>query len=334
MRHFWVAGLVGLIACGGDKDAEGTDTGGGTTDPTGCTNSISETFPADGTADAYYRTGVEFTLLTAEADATIAVVDGAGAAVAGTSMVEGNVVMWMPSAPLAAATSYTATLSYSCDDASISFTTSDVGAPIGDSSALVGNVYALPLTEGRFVEPPGVGEILSGLLTVGVLIEVTSADASSITMMGAVAAESDPNAQDLCTETIDFPTAADFSENPYFQVGPDDTVISVAGISIAIDDLAISGAFSPSGDAIEGAALSGSIDTRPLVPLVAEGQGDDGVCNLVATFGIPCIECADGSGAYCLALKVDSMSADQVPGGDVVQRTADDVANDPTCSGT
>ncbi len=328
-RFAWALGVVGLVACSGDDEGS-TTPDSGTTDGTGggCANTISETFPADGDTDAFYRTNVEFTLLTAEASATIAV-SGPGGDIAGSTVADGNSVVWTPTAALDPSTEYTATLSFSCDPASVSFTTSDVGTPAATSD-INGSVYSLPLTEGRFVEPPGIGEIIGGLIAVTVLIE-TELAGSNLNMLGALALETDTNAQDMCTETIDFPAAADFSENPYFSVGPDDTVISVAGFEVAIDDLAISGAFSPSGDRIAGAALSGSIDTRPLVPLVAEGAGDSGVCDLVAGFGISCIDCSDGTGAYCLALVVEDMTAMLAAGTDLVPVTADDVLANPAC---
>jgi hypothetical protein len=327
-------GVLGLVACGGGgKDDEGTTAGDGDgdgdTNPNACANTISDTFPADGATDAFYKTNVEFTLLTAEASATITVTGPSGD-VAGSTAVEGNTVVWTPDGDLDPSTAYEATLTYSCDPATVGFSTSDVGTPAATAD-IDGGVYSLPLTEGRFVEPPGIGEIIGGLIAVTVLIE-TSLEGTDLNMMGALALDTDPNAQDMCTETIDFPQAADFSQNPFFTVGPDNTVISVAGFDVAIDDLAISGAFSPNGDRIAGAALSGSIDTRPLVPLVAEGQGDSGVCDLVGGFGISCIACSDGTGDFCLALEVEDMTALKAGGVDLLPVTADDVANNPACA--
>lgn len=333
LRMLMLLGTAGLVACG-DKD-DSSDTGG--TDDTdnpdvpACTNSISETFPESGDAEAFYRTNVEFKLVTAEPDATITVTDASGAEVAGTTEVDGTTVRFTPSTGFQASTAYTATLDYSCEDASISFTTSDVGTAVSDPSTLVGNVYTLPLTEGRFVEPPGIGPILAGVLTVNVLIEVTEATATEVKMMGAVSADGNPNAQDMCTETIDFPTAADFSENPFFAIGPEDTTLSVAGYSVTIDDLEITGAFAADGSSLQGATLAGSIDTRPLAPLVGV-EGDDGVCELLGGFGIACVACSDGSGDFCLALEVQDMTAELVPGLDIMPRTQADIEADSACA--
>ncbi|MBA2320291.1 MAG: hypothetical protein H0V89_03960 [Deltaproteobacteria bacterium] len=332
-RFAWLLGVMGLVACG-DKDDTGEGSAVEDDGPAAeeCLNLVSETFPATGTADAFYMTSVEFTLQTVEADATVTVTGPSGE-VSGSSVVDGNRVLWTADAPLEASTAYEANLNWSCEATTIAFTTSDVGSEV-PATDLTGNVYSLPLTEGRFVEPEGLGEIIGGLLDVSVLIEVTSATETDLEMMGALASETDPNAQDLCTETIDFPAVADFSANPFFSVGPADTLISVAGIDIAVDDLAISGAFSPDGDRIAGAAFSGSIDTRPLVELVGTGTEEDSVCALVLGFGIECIACSDGSGNFCLALAVEDMTAEIVAGTDLVPVGPDDVESNPDCATT
>ncbi len=328
LRMVMLLGTAGLVACG-DKES---DTGGGSdtdpgADPVECTNSISETFPSDAESEAFYKTSVEFKLVTAETDATISVTDSAGADVAGTTEVDGTTVRFTPSTGFASGETYTATLDYSCADATISFSTDPaVGTPIADPSTLVGNVYTLPLTEGRFVEPPGVGDLLGGLLTVNVLIEVAEASATEIRMMGAISMDGNPNAQDLCTETIDFPTAADFSGNPFFAIGPEDTTLNVSGVSVTVDDLSITGAFSNDGTSMEGASLAGVIDTRPLEPLV----GAD-ACELLAGFGIPCIPCPSGDGDFCLALEVQDMTAVQVNGLDLVPRSQAEIDADASC---
>ena len=150
--------------------------------------------------------------------------------------------------------------------------------------------------------------------------------------MGALGIEgASPAAQDTCEETIDFPTAADFTDNPFFAVGPDTTTLSVEGLDVTIDDLLISGAFSPDGSYIAGATLAGAIDTRPLVGLIDPEGGENTICDLVATFGVACEACSDGSGDFCLTLLVNDISAEELPGTTLVSRSADDIAADATC---
>ena len=92
----------------------------------------------------------------------------------------------------------------------------------------------------------------------------------------------------------------------------------------------MSGAFDPAGAVISGAVLAGSIDTRPLVPLIDENGGENAVCELVGTFNIQCETCATG-GDFCLSLLVDSMAAEEVPGVTVIAVTEADVTANPDC---
>lgn len=301
IRTSLALGLVSLVLFTGCKKDDDTETG-----ETGetCTNSISETFPAQNATNAYYRGTVEVKLAVAEADATIAVADAAGAEVAGSVSVEGRQVVFTPSAPLAPSTQYTATVTYSCGEAPFSFTTSEVGGA-ADGADVEGSVYNLDLASGRFVQPPGVGALLQEYLDVGILIKVLSVEGTSIEMYGAIS--EDDGSQSTCDPTIPFPTA-DFSANPYFQVGPQQTTISVQGYSVTIDDLFVSGSFSPDADYIAGAVLKGKIDTRPLVPLLSPDGGEDEICNLATTIGVSCEDCGNGE-VFCLSLHVDSIAA-------------------------
>jgi hypothetical protein len=118
--------------------------------------------------------------------------------------------------------------------------------------------------------------------------------------------------------------------------------LSVAGFTVTIEDLEISGAFSPDGSFIAGATLAGVIDTRPLVPLLnaddicdpgaprccdtdvdpdcdsaddtATCCDEDAICDLAGQIGVACQACDGGTGDFCLTLLVDSLQAEQVTG--------------------
>ncbi len=265
-----------------------------------CTNSMvsGSEFPTLGTPDAYYRTSFEARLNDFEAGASLTVATG-GQLVPGTSSVDGKRVIFAPTAPLQPATTYEVSLDFSCANPRWQVTTSDVGAPVA-ADGLVGNTYSLELTSGRFVEPEGIGPLLQEYLTDAVLLDVLATDGGSIELAGAIEGE-----DGSCVRSIDFPTA-DFGDNPYFQVGPETTTLAFEGVDIEVDDLLVSGAFSPDGSAIEGAQLRGTIDTRPLVPLLNEEGAEDEICNLAATIGVSCKPCPDG-GVFCLDLHVDSI---------------------------
>lgn len=329
-RGFVVVGLA-LIGCGDDDG-----TGGGTTDNssaatgTCATNRLDAeaTFPATGETDAYYRTTVEFGFVEEESAATITLADSAGADVAGTNEVVGGThVVFTPSAPLTAGETYSATLNWSCPAVTSTFTVGAAGAPVGGGAGLVGNTYSLDIASGRFIEPPGVGDILETFLTFELYLGVEAAGASDLTFMGALA--NADGTQDMCTESITFPVPADFSQDPFFSVASDSLPVEVEGVAVTIDDLVLSGAFTPDGSAISGGVLAGSIDTRTLMD-VLEMTTEGGVCDLLATFLIDCEPCADGS-VSCLSVYVDDMSADLVPGVTLVEVTAADIVANPTC---
>jgi len=309
------------VGCsGGDAETDETDA-------VACTNVASNPFPASGATDAYYRTTVEINFTKAEETATLTV-DG----VTGTTAWRGLTLVFTPDAPFAASTQYTATVTSECGTSSWSFTTGAVGASL-EAGDLAGKTYSLDLASGRFVQPPGVGSLLSSYLTTQVLVSVASADASNIQMVGAIAdSASTTPAQDTCAPTIPFPSA-DFSANPYFQVGPETTNISISGFDVTIESLEVSGAFTPDGSAISGATLSGKIDTRPLVPLVQPDGADDAICTLAASmFAVQCEECGgENPGAFCLSILVDSIAATAVD-TTVTAQTQDDVCAKSECS--
>lgn len=291
--------ILSMAGCGGDDSEETDDTDGGTQS---CTTAAT-LFPAANATGVYYRTTIEAKFAAIESDATIEV-DG----VTGTSAVRGNSIVFTPGSPLSPDTDYTATLHRACGDATWTFRTSDVGGAVGD---VTGSSYALDLGSGRFIKPEGVASLLQQYLTTDVLIGVESVSGSNIQMVGAIGLEdADPPTQDPCAETIPFP-AASFA-NPYFQVGPAETTINVQDISITIDDLLISGSFTPDGNSITGAVLSGSIDTRPLDPLLGDGE-EGAICSMASAAGISCEPCPDGTN-FCLSVLVDSIEAAKVTG--------------------
>jgi hypothetical protein len=324
-RYLAILATAMMVACGGngDDDDDGTDVSGDDDDDNACANSILGQFPENGDTDVYYRTDVRFTLAAADSAASVTVADAAGTEVSGTVSMEGTVVTWT-GGPLMPDTDYSVTLSYECGDATVSWKTSGTG---GDTVDVTGKVYNLDLTSGEWVQPAGVGDLLATQLD-GVQVLIMPTDVNTeITMLGALG---DGNGQqDLCTESIPFPAAA--YDNPYFELASPLLPLDIAGFVIEVEDLELSGAFSPSGDRIQGAVLKGKVDTRPLVDLIAPGGGDTAVCDLVSTFGVACEACG-GGGDYCLSLWVANIEAGELPSANaLVLRTADDIAADQAC---
>lgn len=339
MRYVALVALTGLMAACDGKDCDpavedcDTDTGGE------CDNEIRSVFPENGETSAYFRTTVEAKLDDAETDATLTLTGPSGD-VAGTTVIDDETVIFTPSTALEPSTEYTVTVTYSCGSPTTTFTTSEVGSE-AEPADIVGNTYSLDLAQGRFIEPVGVGSLIGSVLDTEILVGVDSADGTSIQLIGAIGDGGSPPMQGMCEPTIPFPEA-NFSDNPFFQVGPETTTLTVSGYSVTIQDLAISGAFSPDGGYIAGAALAGTIDTRPLTNLLnADDQCDEGeprccdtdvdpgcdeaddvdnccdedaICDTAVGLGISCVACTDGTGDFCLDIVVDSIPAVGVTG--------------------
>lgn len=314
-----------VMACG-EKDPVDSEPACGIT--------VESTIPASGSTTAYYRGAVEFYLSDADASAELSI-DG----VAGTSALneDQDVVTFTPSAPLAPNTSYTATLTYCSGETEVTFTTSSLGGDIGDPSSLNGKVFNLDLKSGRIVIPEGVGSVLENYLDVVIYMEVAEANGSEIQLFGALADEENPGQQDYCSQTLDFP-AADFSEAPYFKIGPATTTIAVAGYEVTIDDLEISGTFAADGSYWGGGTLAGSVDTRALVDLIEEGGDENTVCELVAGFGVACETCTGDGQPFCLSIKAVDLGGDEASGSDLEEiamsdchEQCPDSASNPEC---
>ncbi len=273
-------------------------------------------FPAPNETQAYYRTDITATFTPAVLDGATITVSGPDGDVAGTTETQGRRLVFSPSSPLTPGAQYTTTVSYECNGGdfapSASWNVSEVGTAT-DLAGLTGNAYALDLANANFIEPEGIGALLGSFLTFDLLVGVTEVDtgANTVTMVGALGVEGQPGVQEPCEATIPFP-AADISDNPYFEVGPQKFSVSVEGRDVVIDNLFLAGAFSPDGSYIDGVVLSGTVDTRPLADLVAE-EGQEPtpelVCEFAAGIGVNCVACPDGSGTYCISLLADQIGA-------------------------
>lgn len=325
-----VAAISLATACGGEKDTgtDDTDTDIDTTD-TPTSSTLESFFPENGATDVFYKTPIEIVFGQDETTtATITVTTG-GTEVTGetTFSSDGETAYFMPDADLMPSTTYEVAVAFSGGkNASATWTTSDTGAVV-DGTTLIGNIYAIDIFSGRITEPAGVGDLLGSLLgdtPINVLISPSELNGTDLTMRGALG-----NAdltQDVCSESIDFPVPADYTDSPYFTIEGLNVPISVQGITLTIDTLNVSGAFSPNGDAIEGAAITASLDSRKLSGL---DVGD--ICELVVIAGVSCVPCTDGEAA-CLDVKVDSLVAAKVGTGGITPIDLAAVEANPACA--
>ncbi len=300
--------LVALSLCACPATDDTGDSG-----PTECDVEIRETYPAADAIDFNYRGTIEVHLNKPNEDGEPTLtLDGVSGEV--TSNEEGTTWYFKPDAPLEPLTSYTVGFSYCRGDAGYSFTTSALGKPLTiEPSELTGTVMQLNLEDGRVVIPEGVGAVLEPYLgEVTIFLEVLSADASEITVMGAIADE-DTGAQDFCSPSLAFPPA-DFTASPYFQLGPETLDFEIAGYAATIEDMLLGGTVADDGTWIGGGILRGKVDTRPLVSVVFDDEDDpNAICDFVLGFGVECIDCgSDGTETYCLELMAVDFTASAV----------------------
>ena len=350
MRILALVVPLGLLACSGDDEpaapatktddtetatiVDAVDSGissdtassSGPTDSgteTVCLNSLLSRFPANGTTDAFFATSVEFEINVIEADATVEV-SGPDGIVPGTSEVLGRRVRWTADDPLAADTTYTGTLRWSCAPETTTFTTSATG-PTVDLAAIDGQAYRLDLVSARWLQPGGLGAAIPLLLAADLLIGVESNDAEALDLTFA-RTQDFGQPQDLCSPTTAFPTAS-FANNPLFSVGPADVGLEVDGAALPVYGLELSGAFSADGTLMEGGRLAGLADLSALSSTLLGSSDPTAICNLLATFNVSCLSCPSSAAATCVQIEVDSIRGTQDPQG-VVTRTAADVAAD------
>ena len=209
-------------------------------------------------------------------------------------------------------TAYSATLDYCGGSVTIPFTTSSLGPCPGVDLDLSGRTYVANLAEARIVEPAGIGSVLTSYLTQDILLGVERIEGASIRMIGAMGAEdSAPPRQELCDPSIPFPVA-DWSEAPFFRIGPQTTTLSIAGYAIDLEDLEVTGTFSSDGSYFAGGTLTGIIDTRPLAPLLDDSGDEGAVCDLAINFGAACEACSVDGETFCLTLVADQITALEV----------------------
>jgi hypothetical protein len=287
-------------------------------------------YPYVGQEGVYYRTTIEAAFLPARDP--IATIEVGG--VSGSTVWRGNTLVFTPDEPLAPLTTYTATVTHQCapDGASWAFTTSTVGYPVAPET-LVGRTYAIELARGRFLEPQALASYVQIYVPAQLLLTVTDADASSVRVMLANGADDAPAAQDTCWPTSRFD--GDYSHGPFFDVQPAEAPLVLAAdhLPLTLERARLTGAFGPDGAFIEGGVLTGSFDTRPLVPLVGDASArDDAICQYASSFGGGCTACPDGSSETCLDLYVDNIVAMAVPGPIEAIPTQEQACARPECA--
>jgi hypothetical protein len=304
---------LAMFACSGDKTTD-TSSVSDTATEEGCGIELDDTYPVLNASDVYYLANLTVELNDPDETATLTLVDGSGAEVAGAVTVDDDTLTFDPTDSLLPSTAYTLNVSYCAGEAAIDFTTSALGTDIeGGNDVIVGQTYALDISSGTFVEPAGVGDLIGGLLENNILIGITSVEDSEMNIRGAISVAATTD-QDFCTETLEEFPAADFTTAPYFEIPKEDVTLSVAGFTATIYGLAVTGTFAADGTYFGGATLEGELDARQILPLLGDAGLDaetpEEVCGLLLGFGVLCVECQSDSEPLCVALVVERLTAD------------------------
>lgn len=310
--------LAALTACG-DKPAD--DSGSG--EP--CGVSIDTTTPAADSTDAYYRGNVVFQLDGADESSPAITLTQGGTEIAGRTVVSEDLttVTFIPGQPLDPSTSYAATLSYCTSDATIEFTTSELGEPL--SADLTGRTYVVDLAVATYVEPEGVGDLISTVMTMPVLLQMTAVGGGELSVRGVLSVEGTTE-QDYCLQSFDID--GDFTDSPYFAISEPVYDVGVSSGTIPLYDLEINGTFSADGSYFGGAVADLTVDAREIVVIFDDLYTWEELCHLTDSFGAPCLPCGDGAEA-CLRVRAEDVVGEYSPGQQVEEVNESD--SHPLC---
>ena len=315
----------------GDADADAdtdtdTDADGDTDSDTDCDIGISYLDPGNGTVGvsptpllrAYFDDPATMDDIELSLEGPDGGVDG------GVELSGGDLIAtFTPGDELARDTDYTFSVTTCSDAEESSFTT--VEGPL-DGNILEGRVYDIDLNSVTWNSPSSTtGALLTSQLDTDhilILVEDIDDDAETIKLTGAMGYDDGGLAQYPCAEAIAFPEA-DWSTNPYFQAGPENTVLGAAGFELQVMDFTVSGAFSGDGGEMQNVGVVGYVDLDGL-----EVSGYEG-CDLLALGGDSCTACPDDGEVTCAYLDVEDSSAPYESG--VTVDPDIDPSSDPNC---
>ena len=189
---------------------------------------------------------------------------------------------------------------------------------------VTGFSYAIDLSTGVWVKPsPLIGGLLGDALDVQVLMSVEEATDETLDLVGALPdTDSEELVQDVCLPTLDF-DPIDFSDSPYFRVGPTNFPIELMGFSLTIWDMDISGIFESDGEGMTKIGLAGTLDVREIGEALGDTEVDlpvdlsdpDSTCDLLASIpgiGVECEDCPSDDEPYCIAIELEEITAEKV----------------------
>ena len=191
----------------------------------------------------------------------------------------------------------------------------DDAAPLSNPNDIIGNTYSLDLANATWVQPPGVGSLLSAFLegTLAVSPLSTSSLGSGYVEL-RIGTWTDSGNQDECAITED--ADGDWI-NPLADVGP--TTMQFG--AFPLQDGVIAPVFGSATSIIDG-TFGGTIDARDIY-LEAGMESPQEVCDLFSqTLGVPCVPCSDGQ-QLCIDLLVEDLTGSRVSTSALYEVTQD-----------
>lgn len=274
---------------------------------------MTEAVPAEGATEVQLQTDVRFTLAEADPAAVVTVSDPSGAVVDGATTVVDRVVTWS-GGMLAPSTLYDAVLTHACGSDQVSWTTASDAA-----------VYVLDLGGANWVQPATLSSALIGSFAdTTLMLTPTAVGVDTITFRVGVG---DSDGQDPCTVTL---TTVASWQDPIFEAEIPVVQMDIAALEVELSSVILSGGISPDGSRLAGLVLRGQFDTRLLVEVVGGGPPET-VCELLEPLGDTCFPCLDGSGPYCVNIRVEDIPAPTVE-TPLIELTEEDVLADPGCA--
>jgi hypothetical protein len=198
----------------------------------------------------------------------------------------------------------------------IAFRTSSYGRPVeGGVAGLAGHTFHLDVADAaaQWLQPSGLGPLLSSFFAQPILVSVQWAGAGSLDLIGGLGDITlGEISQDEELPTWNFPVA-EFSDAPFFSVDADAIELLVSGYPLPIYNFHLEGTFAADGQSIGGARLRGLGDTRYSGGAVGFPNREEALCDLGAGVGVACVACPDGRD-LCLAVEVEEIPTPWIEG--------------------
>lgn len=179
------------------------------------------------------------------------------------------------------------------------------------SASVEGQTWAMDLADATFVEPSGLGGMLSLLDSTVLLVHVVKERSTRLNMVMTLAGSD--GQQDPCERIVDLP-GAEWSTNPEFVIDENEMEIMVGGAPLILEGALFSGIVSGDGSGWSDGVIAGLADTRDLPASLSEDLGMD-VCDMVELVGGRCESCPGDGVNACFELEIEHITAEPFSGG-------------------